>query len=50
MAIGNDGRIHHNARFDKGSCQGRRRTGRGSQKAAIAAMPNGDGQILLART
>ncbi|WP_279398801.1 transglycosylase family protein [Streptomyces sp. APSN-46.1] len=48
MAIGNDGKIYHNARYVNGSWQGWQPVGDWSaQKIAAAALPNGDLQVLI---
>ncbi|MFE0704810.1 transglycosylase family protein [Streptomyces sp. NPDC058872] len=48
MAIGNDGRIYHNARFKNGSWQGWTPVGDWqAQRIAAAALPNGDLQVLI---
>ncbi|GHI88088.1 transglycosylase family protein [Streptomyces xanthophaeus] len=48
MAIGNDGKIYHNARFKDGNWQGWAPIGTWSaQRIAAAALPNGDMQVLI---
>ncbi|MFE0704811.1 CHAP domain-containing protein [Streptomyces sp. NPDC058872] len=48
MAVGNDGRIYHNARFKSGSWQGWTPVGDwGAQKIAAAGMPDGSLQVLI---
>ncbi|MCB5170182.1 CHAP domain-containing protein [Streptomyces bambusae] len=48
MAVGNDGKIYHNARFKSGSWQGWQQIGDWSaQKISVAAMPDGGMQVLI---
>ncbi|WP_308072750.1 transglycosylase family protein [Streptomyces bambusae] len=51
MAIGNDGKIYHNARFKSGSWQGWQQIGDWqAQRIAAAAMPDGGMQVLIVGT
>ncbi|RST07373.1 hypothetical protein EF910_06755 [Streptomyces sp. WAC07149] len=51
MAIGDDGRIHHNVRFKNGTWQGWNQVGDWqAQRIAASALPNGDLQVLITGT
>ncbi|MFD8979677.1 CHAP domain-containing protein [Streptomyces sp. NPDC059564] len=49
IAVGNDGKTYHAARYASGSWQGWWATGMGAQKVAIAGLPDGSAQMLATR-
>ncbi|GAA3378439.1 hypothetical protein GCM10017750_28240 [Streptomyces racemochromogenes] len=49
LAVGNDGKTYHAARYANGSWQGWWATGMGAQKVAIAGLPDGSAQMLATR-
>ena len=49
LAVGNDGKAYHAARYTNGGWQGWWNTGMGAQKVALAGMANGDAQMLVTR-
>ncbi|MFG2294054.1 transglycosylase family protein [Streptomyces sp. NPDC048603] len=49
LAVGNDGKTYHAARYNNGSWQGWWNTNMGAQKVAITGLPNGDAQMLVTR-
>ncbi|MFD3699018.1 CHAP domain-containing protein [Streptomyces sp. NPDC058646] len=49
LAVGNDGKAYHSARYSNGQWQGWWNTGMGAQKVAIAGLTNGEAQMLATR-
>ncbi|WP_223837759.1 CHAP domain-containing protein [Streptomyces venezuelae] len=49
LAVGNDGKTYHSARYNNGTWQGWWNTGMGAQKVAITGLTNGDAQMLVTR-
>ncbi|MFD8954718.1 CHAP domain-containing protein [Streptomyces xanthophaeus] len=49
LAVGNDGKAYHAARYSNGQWQGWWNTGMGAQKVAITGLPNGETQMLATR-
>ncbi|MFD8025628.1 hypothetical protein ACFV6G_35090, partial [Streptomyces lavendulae] len=49
LAVGNDGKTYHAARYANGGWQGWWATGTGAQKVAIAGLTDGSTQMLITR-
>ncbi|MCJ1677700.1 CHAP domain-containing protein [Streptomyces sp. APSN-46.1] len=50
LAVGNDGKAYHSARYAGGQWQGWWNTGMGAQKVGIAGLGNGEAQMLVTRS
>ncbi|MFF0411860.1 transglycosylase family protein [Kitasatospora sp. NPDC004745] len=49
IAVGNDGKVYHNARYASGTWQGWWNTAFAGQKVSIAGMPDGGAQMVVSR-